>query len=86
MRIAIVDDDIRDAGKIEFALMDIAKDILIDKYESGSAFIEKIKGGVFYDIVFMDVYLILHLSIRPIYLMRYLMHAILLMVVLNSLV
>ncbi len=57
MRIAIVDDNIRDAGKIEFALMDIAKDILIDKYESGSAFIEKIKGGVFYDIVFMDVYL-----------------------------
>lgn len=57
MRIAIVDDDNRDAGKIEFALMDIAKDFHIDKFESGSAFLEKVKGGVFYDIVFMDVYL-----------------------------
>ena len=57
MRIAIVDDDIRAAGKIEFALMDTSKELQIDKFEQGNAFLQRIKNGVFYDLVFMDIFM-----------------------------
>ena len=57
MRIAVCDDETRDADKIEFALMDIAGDLEVDKFSSGKDFIRKVKTGSFYDLVFMDIYI-----------------------------
>ena len=57
MKIAICDDNKTDAGKIEFALMDLAAGIEIDTFEKGSELMESIKGGARYDLVFRDIYL-----------------------------
>ena len=57
MRIAICDDEINEANNIRFALMDIENRLEIDIFEKGHEFLDSIKGGRQYDLVFMDVYM-----------------------------
>ena len=57
MRIAICDDEINEANNIRFALMDAESRLEIDIFESGYAFLDSIKGGSQYDLVFMEIFL-----------------------------
>ncbi|MGN0619216.1 MAG: LytR/AlgR family response regulator transcription factor [Ruminiclostridium sp.] len=57
VRIAICDDEINEANNIRFALMDIENRLEIDVFEKGKEFLDCIKGGGQYDLVFMDVYM-----------------------------
>lgn len=57
LRIAICDDEINEANNIRFALMDIENRLEIDIFEKGQEFLDSIKGGRQYDLVFMDVYM-----------------------------
>ncbi len=57
MRIAICDDDRNDANKIRFALLDVENRLEIDIFESGQDFLDSIKVGRQYDLVFMDIYM-----------------------------
>ncbi|MGN1102004.1 MAG: LytR/AlgR family response regulator transcription factor [Huintestinicola sp.] len=57
MRIAICDNEINEANNIRFALMDIEKNLEIDIFESGVIFLDSIRGGRRYDLVFMDIYM-----------------------------
>ena len=57
MRIAICDDERNDANKIRFALLDVENRLEIDIFESGQDFLDRIKDGRQYDLVFMDIYM-----------------------------
>lgn len=57
MRIAICDDDRNDANKIRYALLDVENRLEIDIFESGQDFLDSIKDGRQYDLVFMDIYM-----------------------------
>ena len=57
MRIAICDDDRNDANKIRYALLDVENSLEIDIFESGQAFLDSIKDGRQYVLVFMDIYM-----------------------------
>lgn len=57
MRIAICDDERNDANKIWFALKDVENRLEIDIFESGQDFLDSIKDGRQYDLVFMDIYM-----------------------------
>ena len=57
MRIAICDDERNDANKIRFALKDVENRLEIDIFESGQDFLDSIKDGRQYDLVFMDIYM-----------------------------
>ncbi len=57
MRVAICDDNAKDASSIRFALMGIEGGMEIDCYDNGKVFLERVKSGVFYDLVFMDIYM-----------------------------
>lgn len=57
MRIAICDDERNDANKIRFALLDVENRLEIDIFESGQDFLDSIKVGRQYDLVFMDIYM-----------------------------
>ncbi len=57
MRVAVCDDNAKDASSIRFALMGIAGTMEIDCFDSGRAFLGNVKSGAFYDLVFMDIYL-----------------------------
>lgn len=57
MRIAICDDDRNDANKIRYALLDVENRLEIDIFESGQDFLDSIKVGRQYDLVFMDIYM-----------------------------
>jgi len=57
MLIAVCDDTKADAEKIKFSLMDIADDLEIVWFDTGTKLIESIKSGSFYSLVFQDIYL-----------------------------
>ena len=57
MRVAVCDDNAKDASSIRFALMGIAGTMEIDCFDSGRTFLGNVKSGAFYDLVFMDIYL-----------------------------
>ncbi|MGN0597589.1 MAG: LytR/AlgR family response regulator transcription factor [Ruminiclostridium sp.] len=57
MRLAICDDERNDANKIRFALLDVENRLEIDIFESGQEFLDSIRGGRKYDLVFMDIYM-----------------------------
>ena len=54
VRIAICDNEINAANNIRFTLMDIEKNPKIDIFESGASFLESIRDGRKYDLVFTD--------------------------------
>lgn len=56
MRIAICDDNTKDAQRIQFALSDISPNMEIICYNTGSALLQAAKEAKF-DIVFLDIYL-----------------------------
>ena len=60
MRIAICDDNKLDAKRIEWALMDLGKDMDITYYPSGHDLIDAMKnldGGERIDVIFLDIYM-----------------------------
>ena len=57
MLVAICDDTRADAEKIRFSLMDITDDLETVWFDSGTKLIESIKSGVYYSLVFQDIYL-----------------------------
>ena len=57
MRVAVCDDDKKDAGKIEFALLDIGGCLELDIFSDGKDFLEKVRAGALYDLVFMDIFI-----------------------------
>ena len=57
MRVAICDDSKNDADMIRFSLMDITDDLETVWFGTGAELIESIKSGVFYTLVFQDIYL-----------------------------
>ncbi len=57
MLVAICDDIKADAEKIRFALMDITDGLETVWFDTGEKLLESIRGGVFYSLVFQDIYL-----------------------------
>ena len=57
MLIAICDDCRTDAENIRFSLMDIADELEMQWFSTGTEMIERIRSGVFYSLIFQDVYL-----------------------------
>lgn len=57
MLVAICDDTRTDAEKIRFSLMDITDDLETVWFDTGTKLIESIKSGVYYSLVFQDIYL-----------------------------
>lgn len=57
MLVAICDDTRADAEKIRFSLMDITDDLETVWFKSGTDLVKSIKSGVYYSLVFQDIYL-----------------------------
>ena len=57
MLAAICDDTKADAEKINFALMGIADDLETVCFDTGAKLLDSIRGGAFYALVFLDIYL-----------------------------
>lgn len=57
MQVAICDDEKYEANKIEFALLDVSKDIFIEYFQTGKALLKAVSGGKRFDCVYLDIYI-----------------------------